>query len=170
MLKYCSGDIFHSEADIICHQVNCQGVFSRGLDGQIKKLFPEVEKTYKTITKQWQEQSGGKTSALLGRVSAQPVQMDGRWFLIANLYGQDDYGKNGVYTDYKALEQAVQEIRDFLDARKKQEKAAFPYGIGCGQAGGDWETVKTILENVFEGYDGEVEIWSNDTDKPVREG
>ncbi|MEY8352364.1 appr-1-p processing [Lachnospiraceae bacterium 54-53] len=165
MLKYCSGDIFTSEADIICHQVNCQGVFGRGMAGLIKKMFPEVEKTYKVITKQWQEQAGGKTSELLGRVSAQPVEMDGRWFLIANLYGQDDYGKDGVYTDYKALEQAVQEIRDFVEVRNKRETVAFPYKIGCGYAGGDWETVRAIIERVFEGCEGEVQIWSNDTDK-----
>lgn len=165
MLKYYSGDIFTSDVDIICHQVNCQGVFGRGMAGQIKKMFPEVEKTYKIITKQWQEQSGGKTSELLGRVSAQPVEKDGRWFLIANLYGQDDYGKSGVYTDYKALEQAIQEIRDFVDVRNKQEKVAFPYEIGCGKAGGDWEIVKAIMERAFEGYEGEVQIWKNDAGK-----
>lgn len=162
MLKYYSGDIFHSDADLICHQVNCQGVFGRGIAGQIKKLFPEVEKTYKVITKQWQEQSGGTTSALLGRVSAQPVEKDGRWFLIANLYGQDDYGKNKVYTDYKALEQAVKEIRDFVDVRQKQEKVAFPYGIGCGNAGGDWNIVEEIIKRCFEDYEGEVQIWKKD--------
>ncbi len=160
MLKYYNGDIFTSDADIICHQVNCKGVFEKGLDGQIRKLFPEVEKTYKLLTKQWQEQADGRTGALLGRVSAQPVQKDGRWFLIANLYGQDDYGKDKVYTDYRALEQAVQEIRDFADARDKQEKIAFPYMIGCSNAGGDWEVVQGILEKVFKGYEGEVQIWN----------
>ena len=76
MLKYYNGDIFTSDADIICHQVNCKGVFEKGLDGQIRKLFPEVEKTYKLLTKQWQEQADGRTRDLLGRVSAQPVQKD----------------------------------------------------------------------------------------------
>ncbi len=165
MLNYYSGDIFHSDADIICHQVNCQGVFGRGMAGQVKKMFPEVEKTYKIITKQWQDQAMGKTSELLGRVSAQPVKKDGKWFLIANLYGQDDYGKNGVYTDYKALEQAMEEIRNFVEVRKKQEKVAFPYKIGCGYAGGDWEAVKKIIERVFDGYEGEVQIWKNDAEK-----
>lgn len=93
MIKYYEGDIFTSDADVICHQVNCRGVFEKGLNGQIKKLFPEVEKTYKILTKQWQEQAGGRTAELLGRVSAQLVEKDDRWFLIANLYGQDDYGK-----------------------------------------------------------------------------
>lgn len=159
MVQYCEGDIFNSEADIVCHQVNCQGVFGRGMAGQIKKMFPEVEKTYKIITKQWQEQAGGKSSGLLGRVSAQPVQKDGRWFLIANLYGQDDYGKKGIYTDYKALEKAMDEIRQFVEARNKKEIIAFPYKIGCGNAGGDWAVVEEMINRVFEDYAGEVQIW-----------
>lgn len=40
------------------------------------------------------------------------VEKDGRWFLIGNLYGQNDYGrKKMVYTDYDALEKAMGEIR-----------------------------------------------------------
>lgn len=162
MIKNYEGDIFASNAEVICHQVNCQGVFGRGMDGQVKKLFPEVEKTYKKITKQWTEQAGGKTKSLLGRVSAQPVEKDGRWFLLANLYGQDDYGKKGLFTDYTALEKAMTEIRDFLDVRGKQETVAFPYKIGCANAGGDWEVVQAIINRVFEGYEGEVQIYRNE--------
>lgn len=93
MIQYYNGSIFDSKADILCHQVNCQGAFGYGIAGQVKKLFPEVEKTYKRITKQWIEKEHGDTSRLLGRVSAQPVEKDGRWFLIGNLYGQNDYGR-----------------------------------------------------------------------------
>lgn len=159
MINYYDGDIFESKADVICHQVNCQGAFGRGMAGQVKKMFPEVEKTYKIITKQWTEEAGGKTKKLLGRVSAQPVEKDGRWFLIANLYGQDDYGKEGLYTDYEALEKAMEEIRGFLEVRGSRETVAFPYGIGCGFAGGDWEVVSAMIERVFGKYAGEVQIW-----------
>ena len=162
MIKYYEGDIFSSNADLICHQVNCQGVFGRGMAGQVKKLFPEVEKSYKILTKQWTEEVGGKTAKLLGRVSAQPVEKDGRWFLIANLYGQDDYGKNGVYTDYEALEKALEEICEFLTVRGRNETAAFPQGRGCGFGGGDWDVVEAIIKRVFEDYPGEVQIWKYD--------
>lgn len=160
MIRYYTGNLFDSNADIICHQVNCQGAFGYGIAGQIKKLFPEVEKTYKRITKQWIEREHGDTSKLLGRVCAQPVEKDGRWFLIGNLYGQNDYGrKKSVYTDYAALEKAMGEIRAFLEARGKKETAAFPWGIGCGSAGGDWEIVEDMIRRVFDGYDGEIQIW-----------
>ena len=159
MIEYCNGDILDSGADLICHQVNCQGAFGRGMAGAIRQRFPEVEKTYKKMTRQWVEKENGDTSRLLGRVSAQPVEQEGRWFLIANLYGQDDYGKKGLYTDYAALEQAMTEIRGVLDVREKHETVAFPYKIGCGSAGGDWEIVEEMIRRVFGDYDGTVQIW-----------
>lgn len=159
MIQYYEGDILESGADIICHQVNCKGAFGRGMAGQIKKKFPAVEKTYKMLTSQWTQKAGGKTSALLGKVSAQPVELDGRWFLIANLYGQDDYGKTGLFTDYAALETAMKEIRSFVDARQKQETVAFPYKMGCGYAGGDWKVVEHMIQEIFGDYAGEVQIW-----------
>ncbi|MCQ4727839.1 appr-1-p processing, partial [Anaerotignum faecicola] len=110
----------------------------------------------------WTEEVGGKTAKLLGRVSAQPVEKDGRWFLIANLYGQDDYGKTGVYTDYEALEKALEEICEFLTVRGRNETAAFPQGMGCGFGGGDWDVVEAIIMRVFEDYPGEVQIWKYD--------
>lgn len=162
MIKHYEGDIFDSNADVICHQVNCQGAFGRGMAGQVRRMFPEVEKTYKILTKQWTEEAGGKTKMLLGKVSAQPVEKDGRWFLIANLYGQDDYGKDGVYTDYEALEKAMSEIRDFLEVRGSRETVAFPNGMGCGYGGGDWAVVEAMIERVFKNYPCEVQIWKYD--------
>lgn len=80
MIEYCNGDILDSGADLICHQVNCQGAFGRGMAGAIRQRFPEVEKTYKKMTRQWVEKENGDTSRLLGRVSAQPVEQDGGGF------------------------------------------------------------------------------------------
>lgn len=48
MIKYYEGDIFSSNADLICHQVNCQGVFGRGMAGQVKKLFGVTPQSHQT--------------------------------------------------------------------------------------------------------------------------
>ena len=37
MIQYYNGSIFDSKADILCHQVNCQGAFGYGIAGQVKK-------------------------------------------------------------------------------------------------------------------------------------
>ena len=36
---------------------------------------------------------------------------------------------------------------------------AFPWGIGCGLAGGDWNIVKPMIENVFENTEVEIQYW-----------
>ena len=53
---------------------------------------------------------------------AQPVEQDGRWFLIANLYGQDDYGKKGLYTGSRPWNEAMTEIHAFLGACGKNTR------------------------------------------------
>lgn len=35
----------------------------------------------------------------------------------------------------------------------------FPYKIGCGLAGGDWNIISQILEEEFAGPQWNVEIW-----------
>ncbi len=39
MIQYYNGSIFDSKADILCHQVNCQGAFGYGIAGQVKSCF-----------------------------------------------------------------------------------------------------------------------------------
>ena len=47
MVVYKECDIFDSGADIICHQVNCQGVMGSGLAKQIRERYPIVYEEYK---------------------------------------------------------------------------------------------------------------------------
>ena len=37
MIKIIDGDLLNSEADIICHQVNCQGKMNSGVAKQIRE-------------------------------------------------------------------------------------------------------------------------------------
>ncbi|EGL17721.1 hypothetical protein HMPREF9413_4472 [Paenibacillus sp. HGF7] len=36
---------------------------------------------------------------------------------------------------------------------KSEQSIALPYNIGCGLAGGDWDIVEQIIEEVFIDYD-----------------
>jgi len=38
-------------------------------------------------------------------------------------------------------------------AKKNNLSIAIPYGIGCGLAGGKWDIVYDIIEEVFNDYD-----------------
>ena len=42
---------------------------------------------------------------------------------------------------------------------KPDDLPAVPQRGGCGSAGGDWEIVEDMIRRVFDGYDGEIQIW-----------
>ena len=134
-------DIFLSKQDIICHQVNCQGVMGKGIAKTIKEKFPECFEEYKRICDSYPNKND-----LLG--SAVMVESNGK--IIANLFGQLTYGSNGTYTDYNAFEKALFDMKEY--AMLSNLSVAIPYGIGSSLAGGDWNKVYAIIQKVFVNY------------------
>lgn len=133
------GDILQSDADIIVQQVNCQGVMGAGLAKQIASQYPGVLSPYKKMCNMRDTQN------LLGKVLICPTRAGVR---IANIFGQDRYGRDGCYTDYAALENGLVAVVRY--ASRKNLSVAIPHGIGCGLAGGDWTIVSEIINRVFE--------------------
>lgn len=125
------GNILDIETGIICHQVNCQGVFNAGLARQIRKKYPVVYQHYMEWYKKgiWE----------LGMVQVVHVT-DG--LFVANLAGQDKYG-NKQYTDYSALKKCFSELSLY------DSQVYIPYGIGCGLGGGNWEIVGSLIDQVI---------------------
>ena len=134
-------DIFTHNADIICHQVNCQGVMGRGIAKYIKDNFPECFEEYKNFCDDFENKQ-----ELLG----QCLIVDVGDKFIANLFGQLTYGSNGCYTDYNAFEQALIKVK--LEAMQDNLSVAIPFGIGSSLAGGDWNTISNIIKRVFADY------------------
>lgn len=141
------GDLLDANCKFIAHQVNCKGVMGGGIAKQIKNKFPNVYNEYiKTLECNGADNMFGKS--LIVRA------YNGRYFkYIVNIFGQYDYGF-GLQTNYEKFEEA------FIDAIKKIREItkhdtvyiAIPYKIGCGLAGGNWNIVKPILENIESKY------------------
>ena len=70
---------------------------------------------------------------------------------IANIFSQYDFGHDKNYTDYDSLREGLEEVKEF--AMPNHLSIAIPYKIGCGLAGGDWNIVYKIIEDVFDDYD-----------------
>ena len=143
-------DIFESGADIICHQVNCQGVMGSGLAKQVRERYPAVYRAYK----EWCEDY--KTEELLGMSQFVPVKKP--WeergendpISIINIFGQLDYGYGKCHTDYNALKHAFQNISLLVRMSNPSPIIAFPYKFGCARGGGDWEVVRGMIEEAFQ--------------------
>jgi len=144
MIKFVVGDLLEAKEDIICHQVNCQGAFGAGIAKQIAKEYPETKKEYVDYCE--------NRKGLLGDVLV-TVEED---FLIANLFGQVNYGSYGKHfkkfgrqTIYPSLKYAMEKLKNEFP----NESYAFPYLMGCGLAGGDWDVVLDMIKDVFEDND-----------------
>ena len=149
MLKIIDGDIFESGADIIAHQVNCQGVMGSGVARQVREKFPKVYEKYAMLCR-LHKATG---MPLLGMCLVEPVNGVRRdqGPYIANLFGQDEYGYDGrCYTDYDKLRESLARLHDIADALScdygRKAKLAIPYLMGCHRGGGDWEIVSKMIE------------------------
>ena len=128
------GDVFESNADVIVHQVNCQGVMGSGVAKQVREKFPEVFKAYQKRCRD--------TLTPLGHTLF--VKSEGT--VIANLFAQDKFGYDGkCYTDYEALRQCLTE----LSARCRGKVVAIPYLMACHRGGGDWDKVSKMIQEVL---------------------
>lgn len=136
------GDILSVQRGVICHQVNCMGIMGAGLAKQVKRKFPEVWYDYKQLVDETLFPAN-----LLGKAQIIPIR-PGLW--VANLFGQYNLSKRGErVTEYGSLAQSVSEVAKVV--RRLQENSGqkipiyFPFEMGCGLGGGDWEIVETIL-------------------------
>ena len=146
MIKHIKCDIFESGADIICHQVNCQGVMGSGVAKQVRERYPKNYKGYCLMCKEFEP------SELLGKVFCGEVRDK---FIIANLFAQEKFGYDRkCYTDYTALRKCLQAVAN----SHKNKIIAIPYLMGCHRGGGDWNIVYKIIEEVFADSDCEVLI------------
>jgi len=141
LITIIEGNILNATEDIIAHQVNTKSVMGGGLALQIKNKYPKVFDEYKSRCIDY----GSKNLGTCQFVYNKP---DGK--IIANLFGQDGFGRDKQYTDYKALESSL----DILESYASHEglSVAIPFRLGSGLGGGSWEEVYKIIEDVFSEY------------------
>lgn len=150
MIKVIDGNLLNSNAEIICHQVNCQGKMNSGIAKQIREKYPEVYYEYKHLC----ETYINNPKNLLG--ICQLVKIENRKY-VANLFGQLNYGYDKKqYTDTEALKESMLFLKEAA-CSKKYKTIAFPWKIGCVRGGANWDEVYKIILEVFEDYN--VELW-----------
>lgn len=149
MLKFEKGNIVTGDYVIFCQQVNCRRKMGAGLALQIRNKYPEVYTKYMNTETQ-------KLGCIL------PVYTsDGR--VCINMFSQYNYGRDGKrYTDYDAFKKCLNEIEYFLKDCLLADGAtiAFPYKIGCGLAGGDWNVIQNLIKAFSEKVSQDVVIVS----------
>lgn len=152
MIKHIKCDIFESGADIICHQVNCQGAMNSGVAKQVRERYPIVFKSYKALC----STKTNCTDELLGTAQVCRIGADK---YVVNLFAQNKFGYDGkCYTDYEALEQCLQTVK----SKFNNNVIAIPYLMACHRGGGDWNVVYKMIEDIFGDSDYNVLICEYD--------
>lgn len=146
MIKEYGGDLLNSKCDIICHQVNMQGIMGGGLARQIAIKYPECEEQYKNF-------AGHHSNIYLGG-NVHFYKEYGKRQVIANCFSQNE----DFTTNYEWLAECVEKVKVFAEQRKL-ETIGIPFNYGCGIADGDWNIVKKIWVDAFKDSDLELQIW-----------
>lgn len=155
MIQYKVGDVVEAlisgEVSSIGHQANCFNTMNSGVAKAIRLAFPQAYEVDCYTDK-------GDRSKLGTITTCEHKRADKSVGIIYNLYGQYNYGYDAKgYTNYEALRRALLNMREDLDGAVSYDgadfkKVGFPK-IGAGLGGGDWGTIASIIEEVFEGYD-----------------
>jgi hypothetical protein len=68
--------------------------------------------------------------------------------IIVSFYAQDRYGREKQHTSYAAFERCLAHLHGevLTNPAFVGKSVYFPYGIGCGLAGGDWKVIKPLIE------------------------
>lgn len=143
-MKRVKGDLIQlalaNEFDVIVHGCNCFCAMSQGIARQIRKTFPKA----------WdadRETASGDRSKL-GRYSLARIHVNGLDLVVVNGYTQFRFDGTGVLADY----QAIETLFGALKADFSGKRFGYPR-IGAGLAGGDWDTIRRIIDRAMDGED-----------------
>jgi hypothetical protein len=144
VLKEYHGDLLTlklSPTEYIVHQTNCESTYAMGLAKYIFQQYPSANTYF----------AGYKR--VPGTVSIHDR--------IVNLYGQNKPGKSRTnaqtHNRLTWFTRGLAELSDIL-TNNGASIAYFPYGIGCGMAGGNWNTYHDILKEWSNHQSFEVHI------------
>ena len=141
-ITYIKGDLLETDAPVIAHGCNCQGVMGSGVALQIKEKYPEVYNYYKGI----HERRGLE----LGEVQF-VEHLNGK--TVVNAMTQKYYGRDRttVYVDYRAIRTCMKRIANYnydatIGHRSVGDMRIAMPKIGSDRGGGDWGIIESIIE------------------------
>lgn len=155
MVEIRQGNILEATEEVICHQTNCVSSDSAGLAGQIFTKWPETN-VYKSRN----------NFSVPGEVIYSPLPKHKFPQIIAHMMAQFKPGKSRIRRQREQIDSPKKRLSYFKKCLKFLSKRhafcsnsfAFPWKIGCGLAGGNWdEYMDLILE--FSDANNEVVIY-----------
>lgn len=147
-IVYLSGDLFVNRvgAQAFAHGCNCQGSMGAGIAIEFKRRYPEMFDVYRALCKADPRQFN-PGDCFFWRAADQPS--------VFNLATQEDYWRSRA--TYEAIRAALTSMRQQAD-REGITSIAMPR-IGAGYGGLSWKKVRTIIDEVFGDWSGDLYVY-----------
>lgn len=152
MIHMCAGNLLDSNVDWVVHQVNCQGKMGSGIASQIRGRYPIVYDRYINYS----------DICKLGDAQLVRLSNTTNHRGVINLFSQEYFGYDGSrYTDYEAFARGLEAIKLYHDRGVIEGSIGFPYNIGCGLGGANWNIIYTMIKEIL----GDCEVYIYKFDK-----
>lgn len=134
----------NDQINVLGHCCNMQHLMGAGIAKQIKQNYPEAYiADGKWFTARYEQRDFQSLSIATFRTTKRNRKY------VVNLYGQKEVGTFKRQLNYGLLVKALNQLASITDA---DDVIGFPYGMGCGLAGGDWTIVQEIIESIFDNH------------------
>lgn len=147
MIEERNGDLLvQRDLCAIVHQANCFHTMGSGIAMALSVKWPQVYQA-DLATKHGDR-------AKMGTFSMAMVEHG--LMRVYNLYSQFRYGRTATHTEYDMMAKGLRAINEDLDTPHYYEgvfKIGIPYRMGCGSAGGNWDYVMHVLEDIYDSGD-----------------
>lgn len=130
--------------DVVAHGCNCFCTQKSGLAPQMVKAFG-TDKYLMEL---------GCLAGDMNKLGTIEHEEHKSGVIVVNCYTQYSYGRDKVHLDYDALILCLKKMNYIF----KGKKLGLPQ-IGCGLAGGDWQTVRQMIDELCPDMDVTVVIY-----------
>lgn len=138
-MKEINGDLIRlskqGKFDVIVHGSNCFCTFGKGIALQVRREFPEAYQQDKNTVYGDTKKLGTFTSVYIKKYN----------IIVINAYTQYDYRgyQNKINVDYNAVKIVFTKIKEMHG----DKRIGIPM-IGAGLAGGDWNKISNIIDDL----------------------
>jgi hypothetical protein len=155
--KIVQGNLLESHAKYICHQCNCVSQKSAHLAKSVFSAFPYAnvykERTFPHIPSE-------KNNNTLGNIIVRGDGQDQRFVInmLAQYYPGSPKFPHSNKDGYKVREAAFQQCLIKISQISDPESISFPWMIGCGAAGGNWDVYLPMIDQFAKTIDADITI------------
>ncbi len=139
------GDLLQATEDAIVQQCNCVANKPHGLSSVIFEKWPEAD-CY-SIREQGEKDKPGSIIVKECEDGKMVINLIGQYYPGKARWKNDDAAKRLAW-----FKRGLQVIGTFLIDTHRISSIAFPFRIGCGLAGGNWDDYSGAIENFANQY------------------